>query len=433
MWLAGLALASRFEAGMALAQPMEAAVTVAPRQTQADDYTAYELLAPDRQQFRILYDVTATTPGARFFFNAIRKGSEATDERVLDLATGAALKFEVVSGEQARREGLPGAALDTDYIKIWLPRPVPAQGEVRLRIDKTYRDAKSYYREGDAIVFSRSLGIKRNRIVLPPGYELAGCNMPSQVFTEADGRVAVSFFNANPDAATVAVRGRPLPASSRIPADRRAGPAAPGPAPPPEPPVSSPTLEQSAVARIAERAFQDREIVYFLQPPATHAFSLYHDYTESRDGVGHYLNVVRPGSTVSDPSAVNLDTGEPLSVETLKGPAITAAKIEIGEPVRDDTEVVVIRFPPVKKGQSTRLRISETYTDPARYGLVGDMLVWRRSFGRPRNAIVLPEGWYLTASSVPATVTMTEDGRVRLDYVNARPDSIDVLVRAAKR
>ena len=34
------------------------------RQTQADDYTRYELLAPDTAQFRILYEVTATTPGA---------------------------------------------------------------------------------------------------------------------------------------------------------------------------------------------------------------------------------------------------------------------------------------------------------------------------------------------------------------------------------
>ena len=44
--------------------------------------------------------------------------------------------------------------------------------------------------------------------------------------------------------------------------------------------------------RLSERARQDREIVYFLQPPETHAFDLYHDYTEARPGVGRYLNVV---------------------------------------------------------------------------------------------------------------------------------------------
>jgi hypothetical protein len=63
-------------------------------------------------------------------------------------------------------------------------------------------------------------------------------------------------------------------------------------------------------ARLAERAHQDREIWYFLQPPETHAFDLYHDYTETRPGTSTYLNVVRGGSTVSNPRARNLDTGE---------------------------------------------------------------------------------------------------------------------------
>jgi len=107
--------------------------------------------------------------------------------------------------------------------------------------------------------------------------------------------------------------------------------------------------------------------------------------------------------------------------------------MEAGEPVGDDTEVVVVRFPPVKRGQSARLRISETYTDPARYGVVSGTLVWRRAFGRPRNAVVLPAGWYVTGSAIPGTVTLTGDGRVRLDFWNPRPDSIDVLLRARRR
>ena len=52
------------------------------RQTQSDDYTRYELLAPDTAQFRIVYEVTATTPAATVFYNVIRKGSEASDEAV---------------------------------------------------------------------------------------------------------------------------------------------------------------------------------------------------------------------------------------------------------------------------------------------------------------------------------------------------------------
>ena len=185
--------------------------------------------------------------------------------------------------------------------------------------------------------------------------------------------------------------------------------------------------------RLSERARQDREIVYFLQQPETHSFDLYHDYTESRPGVDHYLNVVRAGSRVSNPSAVLLDTGEQLVVETLKGAAITAAGVNIGEAVTAQSEVVVIRFPAVKEGQSVRIRIRETYTDPNRYGLNGDELVWDRAFGRPANAIVLPAGWYLTNSSIPATVSTQADGRVMLDFINPRNDNIEVLITARRR
>jgi hypothetical protein len=101
--------------------------------------------------------------------------------------------------------------------------------------------------------------------------------------------------------------------------------------------------------------------------------------------------------------------------------------------VTPTTEVVVIRFPPPGAGGSVRLRISETYTDPARYRLVGDELIWDRAFGRARNAVVLPAGWRLTHSSIPAVVSLTEDGRIRLDFVNPRPDQIEVLIVARRR
>jgi hypothetical protein len=94
---------------------------------------------------------------------------------------------------------------------------------------------------------------------------------------------------------------------------------------------------------------------------------------------------------------------------------------------------VLIPFSPVKKGQSIRLRISETYTAPVSYRLDGDELVFDRSLGRPRNAVVLPAGWYLTASAIPATVSQLPDGRIRLDFWSGRPDSVDVLLKAKHR
>ena len=390
-----------------------------------DEYTRYDLLDPASSSFKITYDVTAVTAGAKYYFNAIRKGSIASDESVIDLATGQPLSFEQVSGVAAREAGLTAADTETDYIKVTLARVVPVGGGARIRIVKTYKDPKSYYGDGDTIVFDRPLGIKRNAVVVPAKYELIACNIPSQILEEADGRVGISFINSYPGQAPLVLRARSIKAS--VPA--KASPTAAPPAPPAGAPDRAIPLNQ---IRVSERAFQDREIVYFLKEPETGAFSLYHDYTETRAGVDKYLNVVRRGSTVSNPSARNLDTGEALTVETLKGDAITKAAIDIGEPVAADSEVVVIRFPPVKNGQSIRLRIEETYTDPARYALVDGQLMWHRAFGRPRNDMVLPAGWRVTTSSIPATVALTEDGRIRLAYVNPRPDNIEVFVKARR-
>jgi hypothetical protein len=318
---------------------------------------------------------------------------------------------------------------------VTLPRPVPDRGEIRLRIEKTYKDPKSYYREGDLIVFNRGLGIKRNATVLPLGYELVACNVPSQVLTEPDGRIAISFLNTYPGEAPMVVKARPLTRAVPTGAPDAKKPVPPAPRPPAAGTAAAPTSpgEPSMASRLDERAHQDREIVYFLQQPETHAFALYHDYTEARPGVDKYFNVVRAGSRAFNAAARLLDTGEELKVETVKGAAIMAAKLDVGEPVAPETEVIVIRFPAVERGQSVRLRISETYADEGRYYMLGDEFVWDRSLGRPRNAVVLPAGWRLSATSIPAVVTMTEDGRVRLDYDNPRPDEVAVLLKGRRR
>ena len=408
-----------------LAQDRQAEPAPPAKQTEADEYTRYELLAPDSASFKITYEVSAATPGAKVFYNPIRKGSVASDEAVYDAMTGDPLHFEVVSGAEARKDPLMADAdADGSYIKIQLARTVPPEGRGRLLIVKTYKDAKSYHREDDAIVFNRGLGIKRNSVVLPAGYELVACNVPSQVLPEADGRIAISFMNAGPGEAPLVVRAKP---------GAQTGPSASPHAPREGRSWEAPFPGETERQRLSQRAHQDRDIVYFLRPPETHAFSLYHDYTESRPGIDKYLNVVREGSTVSDPSAYVLDTGEKLVTRLMTGAELAAAKIEVEESVKPATQIVVIPFTPVKKGQSVRLRISETYTAPASYRLDADELVFDRSLGRSRNAVVLPEGWYLTASAVPATVTQLPNGCIRLDFWNGRPDSVDVLIKAKRR
>ena len=394
-------------------------------QTETDEYTRYELLSPESASFAIRYEVTATTAGAKYYFNPIRKGSVATDESVMDVMTGRPLRFEVIKGEEAGKDPLmKDEDTSVDYIKVYLQRPVPTGGQARLLILKTYKDPKSYYREGHAIVFNRSLSIPRNSVVLPAGYEVVACNVPSQVLAEPDGRIAISFMNGSGAESPLIVKGK-----ADVQPGGNARTRASGSAKSWESPFEGETEEE----RLSERAHEDREIVYFLQQPETHAFRLYHDYTESRPETEKYFNIVRTGSKVSEPSAYVLDTGEKLPTMVMSGAELAAEKIDAREPVDAAAQVVVIPFSPVKPGQNVRMRISEMYTAPASYRLEGDELIFDRSLGRPRNTVILPDGWYLTASSIPAKVTQMQDGRIRLDFWNGRPDAVDVLIKAKRR
>lgn len=394
-------------------------------QTETDEYTRYELLAPETASFKIFYEVSATTPGAKYFYNPIRRGSAASDESVYDAMLGTPLHFEIVTGAQARMDALmPDADLATSYIKVALARPVPEHGQGRVIIVKTYKDPKSYYVDGKTLVFNRPLGVKRNKVVLPPGYEVVGLTVPSQILTEKDGRIAISFMHAGEGAAPLILRaglGAQL-----------GGAALPKPLTT-QRSWESPFTGETEQDRLSERAHQDRDIVYFLQQPETHAFSLYHDYTETRPGISGYANVVREGSVASHPSASILDTGERLKTLEMSGAELTSSKINVGESVAATAHVVVIPFAPLQQGQTLRLRIAETYTAPASYKLDGEELVFDRSLGRPRNAVVLPSGWYCTFSAAPATVTQLPDSRVRLDYWDDRPEAVDVLVKAKRR
>ena len=395
-------------------------------QSPDDSYTRYELLDPATQSFRILYEVTATEAGSTYYYNTLRIGSEHKVDGTVDLMTGKNLEWKIVSGVEAKKAGNTQADSDGEYLQIKLARPITSGSEYRLKIDKTYKDAKSYFTQGDRIVFDRSLGIKRNSVVLPKGYELIRCNYPSQLMIEIDGRLKISFLNAGPSEVPLHLEGRKLPSSADLSFNTtKSTPQTPGQG------------RDKSKARVdfvfPERAYQTREIVYFLQQPETHAFRLYHDYTETREGIDRYLNVVRAGSKASNPSAKILDTGKELKVETLRGDAIKQKGLDIGETINPETEVVAIWFDPVQKGQSVRLRIEETYADASRYVLYNNEFVFDRSFGRPFNTVVLPEGWFLSANAVPAVVDLTPDGNVSLYYVDDAPEEIDVFIKGRKR
>jgi len=390
----------------------------APPTGEQDAYTHVELTSPQTHTFKVIHEVAATRAGATTYTWRPRwTRAQGTRITATDLMTGAYLKTLWVTGANQTDAG------DLEDVAVTLARPVPKDGQARIRIELIATSAYMFQRDGLVATFKFPLRSPRGTIVLPAGYELQSCDLPAQVLTEADGRTVVSYMHQIASDATMTLTMR-----AGIPTGAAAAPKALTNARSWEPAGQKPTER----ARLTERATQDRDIVYFLQQPSTNAFSLYHDYTELRPGIDKYVNVVRAGSRVSNPSAYILDTGEVLRHETLKGDAITAAKIDAGT-VTPDTEVVVIHFTPVKAGQSVRIRISETYTHPESYRLDGDELVFERNLGRSRNSVVLPAGWYLTASSIPAVVRQTPDGLTRLDFVNGRPEGIDVFVKGRKK
>ncbi len=181
------------------------------RATEA--FSIYDLQPPSTHSFDIVYDVSSDREGARYFFNPIRQGSISTNERVIDLSTGKPLEFVEVDAKTARESGLVRGRIPDDqkYIRVKFAHPVPKNGEVRIRILKTYTDPPSYYAKDDTLIFDRPMGIKRNIVILPKGYELIGSASPSIVTTDPDGRVRISFLNDRDDQLPVKITGRKLP------------------------------------------------------------------------------------------------------------------------------------------------------------------------------------------------------------------------------
>jgi hypothetical protein len=191
---------------------------------------------------------------------------------------------------------------------------------------------------------------------------------------------------------------------------------------------------QNPQPNLTERAYQDREILYELQSPESHAFRITHDYTVRKVGEKYYFNVVRAGSHVSAPESIDLDTGDKLKWEVISGKQAVERKLPITDPIKDDSEIVVTHLARALEAVTTnRIRLMETYADPKSYYLDGDELVWDRSFGHLRNTVVLPPGWYLTALASPATIATLPDGRVSVYIVNPRNDDVRVYFRARRR
>ena len=182
------------------------------------------------------------------------------------------------------------------------------------------------------------------------------------------------------------------------------------------------------------RAEQDREITYWLLDPSTHQFRISHDFTVTRTGQKSVHSFVRKGSVVSpDAKMIDLDTGKDLVTHSVAGKDVNALGYYPNNVEPDSVAVQGDLDHAIEAGQSTRIRVQETYTDPIGYGMDHNELLWKRTLGRPLNIVTLPAGWMLTSVNTPAIISLDADGRVRLRFANVRNDELSVVIRARKK
>lgn len=182
------------------------------------------------------------------------------------------------------------------------------------------------------------------------------------------------------------------------------------------------------------RAAQDREIRYWLLDPATHQFRISHDLTVTRVGQKSVHSFVRKGSAVSpDAKMTDLDTGKPLKAYNVTGKEVNALGY-YPRPVDPDSVAVQGELlHAIAEGQSARIRVEETYTDPVGYTVNNGELVWNRTLGRPLNFVTLPAGWMLSSVNTPAVISLDDQGRITLRFTNPRNDELSIEIKARRR
>ncbi len=189
----------------------------------------------------------------------------------------------------------------------------------------------------------------------------------------------------------------------------------------------------AAASAQSERATQDRIIHYWLLEPDSHQFRISHDFTVDKIGQKSVHSFVRKGSVVSTAQITDLNTGLALPTHNASGKEVNALGY-YPTPTDPDSVVVQGDLPKaVGAGETVRVRVVETYTDPKGYRIENGELIWDRTLGRPYNEITLPAGWMLTSLSVPAIVSTDAEGRVMLRVTNPRNDEVHVILRARKR
>jgi hypothetical protein len=190
----------------------------------------------------------------------------------------------------------------------------------------------------------------------------------------------------------------------------------------------------SAQQESFHRAEQDRTISYWLLDPATHQFFISHDFTVTRVGQKYVHSFVRKGSVVSpDAKMFDLDSGAELKTYSVKGKDVNELGYYPNKVEPDSIAVQGDLRHAIAEGQSARIRVRETYTDPVGYIVKDGELVWTRTLGRPVNFVTLPAGWMLSSLNVPAVISLDEEGRIKLRFTNTRNGDLAIEIKARRR
>jgi hypothetical protein len=339
-----------------------------------DAYTEYEILKPGSEEFRIKFLPEETRVGATELVNATRGGSEGSGVEVYDPRTGKPLTFTYQQ---------EGSDPENHAIHAKLPIPVPQGGVGRVLIYKTYKDPRTYMMHGDDVVWVRSLSGYRLGVLLPKGFAFISSNVAAQLTTSATGQLRLAFANPSGQSNPVTIHARKTTA------------------------VFQPRND-------TDMFFDDVKTLYDLETPESGRVKIEQSYSDYRKGARAQLDTLAQ-LPLQELKVIDLDTGKQFS--TGKDGAATFVKLDL--PITDDK-------------QSAHIKISGALRDPG-YKMLGDELIFDRTFYGLRNTVILPPGWEVSAISQSGTIG-TYEGRTFVAFINLNGENnYRVTIRARKR
>lgn len=374
-----------------------------PLQTERGERLRYELLDPASHEFRVTYELAATTAGARFYCTPARGDTFVSEVKATDLFTEEALDVGLVGGADARELGHPAADEDATYFAVELGRPVPENGEVRLRIEAKYEDRGSYeFRPdpvgGDELSFARLLAANDVGVTLPKDYALVDLNQPARIEQLADGRLSLTYTKAGHAPVPLRVRARKVTWRERGVDFGAAGP----PSSPSSPSSTGstdpgPIVTASPAAQPLTAPPDPLQALRLELLDVDHATLECHVEVVAGALTGDAI-VAEFASAVSDGSARACDTGRSLSLESIDPTHL-----------RIDTSSLANR-PSAPRVQVIALTTAHglTRSSESRFG-------WLLPLREP-TTVVLPAGWEIVTCSSPASITRASDGRQQLSF-----------------